>query len=102
MVSRVHWFLWNLDKEIKREYFIKYDYVRHSYLLYRMTGSRLYDCFIIVRTSKHCFRVMYANCETLDIQYFSCLRSVNVARRVWYIYQADKKRKSGDYGNLPP
>lgn len=92
MDLRVHWLLWCLNDypDFKRSYIIDLDYLRHNYIFYRLRGrKRLYDCFIVVRTSKRCFRVMYYNSRTLDIQYFSCYRSENVVRRMWYLYKQD-------------
>ena len=90
MIGRVHWLLWHLEREFKQEYILSFDYATHSYLFYRMKKRQLYDVFVVVRTSKRCFRVMYANTRTNEIQYFSCLRSINTARRMWYIYKIDE------------
>lgn len=93
MILRTHWLLWTLNEfpEFKRSYLCAYDYARHNYIFYRMSGRKLYDIFIVVRTSKHCFRVMYYNSRTLEIQYFSCRRSINVCRRMNTIYLIDKR-----------
>lgn len=89
-LGRVHWLIWNLEKEFKEKYQLSYDYRSHRYTFYRMNGKRLYDCFIVVRTSKRCFRVMYSNVRTGDIQYFSCYKSSHTARRMWYLYKIDE------------
>lgn len=92
MLARVHWLIWNLEKEFKKEYEKSFDYAYHKYTFYRYEGKKLYDIFIVVRTSKRCFRVMYSNIHTKEIQYFSCYKSSHVARRMWYIYMIDKQK----------
>ncbi len=101
MISRVHWLLWNLPSEFKSKYQLVYDYAFHNYCFYRMNGRKLYDLFIIVRTSKRCFRVSYVNAETKEMQAFSCRKSVNVARRMWYIYKIDQEKTlQGESDNI--
>lgn len=87
MICRVHWLIHNLEREFKEKYILSYDYANHSYLFYRMKGRKMHDCFIIVRTSKRCFRVSYANTEKRHYEAFTCRKSVNVARRMWYLYK---------------
>lgn len=66
MFGRVHWLLWNLSPLFKGRYKLRFDYAYHNYVFYRVYGidqrsNRLKDCFIIIRTSKRCFRLMYYN-----------------------------------------
>lgn len=98
MICRVHWLLWNLEKEFKGKYELSFDYSYHKYTFYRYRNKKLYDVFIVVRTSKKCFRVMYSNLRTHDMQYFSCFKSSHCARRMWYIYKIDEL----DRQKLPP
>ena len=95
MVARVHWLLHNLETEFKGKYQLIWKYENHSYTFYRMSGKKLYDVFIVVRTSKRCFRVSYANSRTGEMQTFSCKKSSICARRMWYIYKIDEQ-------SLPP
>lgn len=91
MICRVHWLLWNLTPEFKGKYQLIYDYAKHSYTFYRMDGRKLYDIFIVVRTSKRCWKVSYCNARTKEMQVFSCRKSINAARRMWYIYKIDEE-----------
>jgi hypothetical protein len=93
MICRVHWLLHNLEREFKANYKLSFNYANHSYMFYRMNGKKIKDVFIVVRTSKRCWRVSYANTETTEYQSFTCKKSVNVARRMWYIYKIDERRK---------
>lgn len=89
-ISRVHWLLFNLSTEFKGAYSLVYDYSNHKYLFYRTENRKIYDLFVVVRSSKHCFRVVYANTRTKDIQYFSCRKSSICARRMYYLWQIDE------------
>lgn len=91
MICRVHWLLWHLPVEFKANYRLIYDYSKHCYFFYRMIGNtrKIRDCFIVVRTSKHCFRVAYMNAMTLDFQAFTVPKSLHAAHRMWYIYKID-------------
>lgn len=93
MICRVHWLLHNLSRDFKGAYRLCYNYASHNYMFYRMSGRKLYDIFIVQRTSKRCFRVMYCNTETEEFQYFSCWKSSHTAKRMWYIYKLDEKRR---------
>ena len=65
IVGRVHWLLWNLSPLFKGRYKLSFDYAFHRYTFYRTycngRSNRLLDCFIVVRTSKRCFRMSYMN-----------------------------------------
>ena len=89
MISRVHWLIHNLEREFKREYTLVFDYAFHRYCFYRLKGRKLHDLFIVYRSSKRCWKVSHVNIETAQIQVFSCKKSINVARRMWYIYKLD-------------
>ena len=99
MICRVHWLLWHLPVEFKANYRLIYDYSKHSYMFYRMIGltRRFRDVFIVVRTSKHCFRVSYMNAITLDFQAFTLPKSIDVASRMWDIYKRDSQRYEKNY-----
>lgn len=93
--GRVHWLIWNLPPEFKNSYRLFYNYASHNYMFYRNKGFSIYDIFIVVRTSKRCFRVSYVNTETSEFQTFSCTKSKHAAHRMWYIFKIDQKRKEG-------
>lgn len=104
-LCRVHWLLHHLNRDFKRIYTLKFDYSKHCYFFYRLKGRSILDSFIIVRTSKHCFRVSYFNTVTLNAQAFTVPRSINVARRMWLIYLensiiATKINPVGDRNNI--
>lgn len=69
--GRVHWLLMFLSKEFKRAYRLRFDYEYHNYHFARYEGRTLLDEFLIVRTSRSCFRVTYFNVENLYFEYFS-------------------------------
>ena len=87
--GRVHWLLWELNKEFKSKYLCSYDYALHRYCFYRMDGRshRLYDVFLVVRTSRRCFRVTYYNVHTNYSEYLSCTKPSMTAHRMYYIYK---------------
>lgn len=58
MLGRVHWLLWNLPAWFKAMYNIDFDYRFHRYVFTRFENNELIDCFIVIRTSKRCFRTM--------------------------------------------
>lgn len=71
--GRVHWLLWCLPKAFKKAYRLRYDYEYHNYHFarYYERAHSPVDEFIVIRTSKHCFRCMYFNYETSYFEYFS-------------------------------
>lgn len=96
----VHWLLWSLPSEFKGAYLYKYqadrreneNYTRHNYIFYRLTGSKLYDVFIVIQSSKHFWRVTYANFEYQEYDFFGDIKTERLARRMWYIYKIDERR----------
>lgn len=78
-LARVHWCLIHLSKNILSNYIFKYDYSCHNYTLYRNKGYKLYDCYMIVRTSRKCFRLMYYNSHNLTTKYYTFRKSKDVA-----------------------
>jgi len=70
--GRVHWLLWHLPGEFKRAYKLRFDYEYHNYHFTRYSNRFTpIDEYIIVRTSRRCFRCMYFNYETTYFEYFS-------------------------------
>lgn len=68
--GRVHWLLMFLSKDFKRAYRLEFDYEYHNYFFARYVGRTVIDEFIIIRTSRSCFRVMYFNHRTTYFEYF--------------------------------
>ena len=64
-LCRVHWLLFDLSTDFKGYYKLLFDYAKHSYLFYRTycegRSNRLKEVFIVIRTSKRCYRLMYYN-----------------------------------------
>lgn len=85
--GRVHWLLWNLRKDFAKAYHISYDYATHNYIFYRTERSQLYDVFVVVRTSRHCWRCMYSNVKQQKFEYFSTYTSKQMSLRMWLIYR---------------
>lgn len=85
-LGRVHWFLWHLDKSIKRDYKIYFDYACHSYTLIRYSIRIPYDLFVVVRTSKRCFRVVYSCVRSNQMIYKSFSTSKLCADFIKFIY----------------
>lgn len=69
--GRVHWLLLFLRKEFNRVYRLSFDYEYHNYRFARYEGRTMVDEFLVVRTSRSCFRVIYFNAETTYFYYFS-------------------------------
>lgn len=88
--GRVHWLLWSLPAEFKREFTLKFDYSKHNYVFYRNKGNSLYDIFIVEQSSKHYWRMAYVNVEKQKYVFDGDNKTTRLARRMWYIYKIDK------------
>ncbi len=86
-LGRVHWLLHNLPIDFKNKYRLEYDYVTHNYIFYRNYRWSILDCFIIVRTSRKCFRCMYYNRNNKTLLYFSRKTSIAMASEMYRIYK---------------
>lgn len=89
--GRVHWMLFNLPSEFKGAYRLSYDYVKHNYIFYRMNGMRLYDVFIVVQTSRHYWRVMYAHTEKQIYECFGYKNTRVISEKMYKIYLKTKE-----------
>lgn len=94
--GRVHWFLYHLDPIVKRAYDVLFDYDYHHYFLSRKQLRSMIDCFIVVRTSKRCFRVMYYHFKFNYFEYQSFQKSNEAADYVLRIFEKMKSVESGD------
>lgn len=84
-----HSLFWFLSKDFIKSYHIKYDYVRHNYFLYRNSRFRVFDCFLIVRTSEKCFRMTYYNLDN-TIFYKSFRSAKTLAQYMQKLYEKYK------------
>lgn len=96
--GRVHWFLLFLDEEIARRYKLSYAYLYHRYRLTRYRKQTLVDEFIIVRTSLHCWRVVYFNNNTNEILYNSFQHFQEVHQWIKIKYNAVRNSFFQNYG----
>lgn len=91
--GRVHWLLWALRGEFIHVYQVHYDYLYHNYAFIRYRPHRynsVLDMFIVVRSSKKCWRVSYANMEKLIFNAFTCKTYRECASRILEIYTQNK------------
>ena len=78
--GRVHWLLWNLTPDFKGKYVLHYDYKYNNYVFLRYRKRKLYDIFIVMRTSVHGWRCMYFNAYCLAFERCSTRKSNDMAR----------------------
>lgn len=90
--GRVHWFLFQLHKDIKKVYQIEYDYLQHSYMLYRLSGKTLFDIFTVIRTSRKCFRIIYV-CKSQRLFFYQSFKTS--AEAAYYVYRIYRLVESG-------
>lgn len=89
-LCRVHWVLWSLPSEFKGKYNLVYDYAQHKYCFYRLNGRKLFDLFVVIRTSKRCFKISYVNAKKNDFRTFSCRKSCEVGKKLFEIYKENE------------
>lgn len=91
--GRVHWLLWALRGEFMKTYTCDFNYMFHNYRFVRYKEYRLskvIDEFIVIRTSKKCWRVMYYNHEKQIFKYLSADTYRECASRILEIYTQNK------------
>ena len=98
MISRVHWLLDDISLDFRLAYVLVYNYAYHRYCFYRKRRKTMYDMFIIVRTSKRCWRVSYVNLITAQMIAFSCRKRQEVCEKLDLIYKENKEMLE----NKPP
>ena len=84
----VHWLMWELVGEFTKSYQLSYNRKFHHYRFYRLRKRTLIDEFLIVRTSKRCYRVIYFNEDYKHFQYFSAKNYRECADRIRAIFRA--------------
>ena len=85
--GRVHWLLWHLSKEFKRAYRLRFDYEYHNYHFARYAARTPIDEYIVIRTSRRCFRCMYFNYDNDYFEYFSEPTSRQLAEHMERLYR---------------
>lgn len=88
--GRVHWLSDELTGEFGRTYQREYNYRLHNYRFTRYNKRTLIDEFLIVRTSKRCYRVIYYNAQFKFFQYFSASNYKKCADQMREIYRIFK------------
>ena len=84
--GRVHWLLWHLPSDFKGAYRLYYNYKRHNYVFVRHSGRQVYDVFIVQQSSRHWWKVMYANCEKQKYEYFGYRNTRIIAEKMYELY----------------
>lgn len=84
----VHWLAEALRGEFLKAYHCSCD--RNNYRFSRYRKRTLIDEFLIVRTSRKCYRVIYFNHDFNHYQYFSCRSYKDCAERMKSIYRIFK------------
>lgn len=67
---------------------------QHNYRYAREYRNKLIDEFLVVRTSKRCYRVIYYNVEFNFLTYFSESNYVDCANHMKLIYECFKRIES--------
>lgn len=82
----VHWLHSELAGEFTKAYHLDYNNKYHHYRYTRYRRRTLIDEFIIIRTSKRCYRVMYYNHDYKHFQYFHAENYRDCADKIREIY----------------
>lgn len=82
----VHWLAMELGGEFTKSYRLSYNHSFHNYHYCRYRNRTLIDEFIVIRTSKRCYRVMYFNEDFKHFQYFSVKSYRECAAKMIEIY----------------
>lgn len=83
---KVHWLMDELNGEFAKAYKLNYNKNNHNYRYARYRMRTLVDEFIVIRTSKKCYRVMYFNADYNHFIYFTEERYKECAHRMYEIY----------------
>lgn len=79
-----HFFIYDLPMYIKQNYRILYDKKYNRYFLENMNSTIIKrDYFIIIRSSRRCYRVMYFNKEFLAFEHGTFKNSITCAKFVF-------------------
>lgn len=86
----VHWLNLELVGEFTKAYRLDYNKRFHHYRYSRYRKRTLIDEFLIVRTSKKCYRVIYYNNDYKFFKYFSARNFKACAEKIRNIYKTFK------------
>lgn len=89
--GRVHWLLWHLPIAFKCRYKLLYNYDTHNYKFIRYRLRTPIEEFTIIRTSKHCYRVVYFEYKRVIFEYKSFYSSKDCSK-----YLVDKSTNSSN------
>ncbi len=87
----MHWLQYELPVEFKKNYRVTYNQRYHHYRYARYKKRTLIDEFIVVRTSKKCYRVVYFNNDYLYFKYFSSRNYRDCARIMNNVFKTFKE-----------
>jgi hypothetical protein len=94
--GRVHWLLYSLPSDFLKVYDIDYNYKYHNYRFVRYAQNRVryvIDEFIVIRTSKRCWRVSYFNRVTADFKYFNADTYSACSAKIYEVYYENRDVK---------
>ncbi len=92
----VHWLAWELCVEFRKAYKLTHHDKFHNYHYTRYRKKTLIDEFIVIRTSKRCYRVMYFNADYNHFQYFSARNCGECADKMTAIYHIFKRMEEAE------
>lgn len=87
----VHWLAMELGGEFTKVYRLSFKQSSHHYHYSRHRKRTLIDEFIVIRTSKRCYRVVYFNQDFKHFQYFSARNYRECAEKMLKIYSVFKR-----------
>jgi hypothetical protein len=84
----VHWLIFELaeDDNFTRKYKLSYNKKYHHYRFARYRKRTMIDEFVVIRTSKRCYRVSYFNEDYKHFQYFSAENYRDCAKQMVEIF----------------
>ena len=103
--NTVHWITFELYARggtFTKDYRLNYNDLIHNYRFSRYRARTLIDEFIVIRTSKRCFRVMYYNADYEHFIYFSAENYRDCAARMISIYQIFKSLEEAEERQKTP
>lgn len=89
--NTVHWLHMELSGEFTKTYRLNFNWHFHHYRYARFYKRTLIDEFLVVRTSKKCYRVIYFNCVFQYFKYFSARNYRECADKMKNIYKTFKE-----------
>lgn len=87
---RVHWLHYELSADFTLHYHLNFTRKFHNYRYARFRKRTLIDEFIVIRSSKKCYRVMYFNNDFKFFKYFSARNYRTCAEKMENIFKTFK------------